>query len=157
MIARHETDVFGVSQGLQPSAGEMKFRWKTDIGDVPGDRDMAWMMGSQIRHDLRKDVHIMGAGAGAFPVQIAGHPLADEVTPAQTWQGPDMRVGQMGKKNFHAANVLLFAARQAATRKFPTRLTRTFSKSKANGKTNCKRPRRSDLSRRSGWPATVIR
>jgi hypothetical protein len=76
------------------------------------------MMRLQIRDDMLKHVHIVGAGAGAFPIQIAGHPLADEFTPAQTRQGTDMRVGQVGKKNFHAANLLLFASRHAAPRKY---------------------------------------
>jgi hypothetical protein len=56
----------------------------------------------------------MDARAGARPVQIAGGTFANQLAPAGTRQGSDMRVGQMGKKKFHASQSVRSALRQAA-------------------------------------------
>ena len=114
VIARHETDILGRTQGFQPFAGELELRRKTNVRNVAGHRDMVWMMGLHVRDDLLKDTHIVDARAGACPVQIAGDTFADEFDPAGTRQRSEMGVGQMGKKNFHAGN--LSAPRGASSR-----------------------------------------
>jgi hypothetical protein len=119
MIAGHETDILGRTQGFQPRAGEMELSRKTKVSDVPCHRDVTWMMGLYIRDDLLQHPHVVDAGAGACPVQIAGDTFADELAPARARQGSEMRVGQMGKKEFYAGDVLLLVAPDAPPPEYP--------------------------------------
>jgi len=80
------------------------------------------MMSLHIGDDLGEHPHVVDTVAGACPIQIAGDTFADELAPARTRQGSEVRIGQMSKKKFHAANSLLPRRVKRRRREYPEQI-----------------------------------
>ena len=101
MVAGNETDVLARTQSLKPSARDLEFGWKADIGDIASHRNMARGLAFDVRDDMPKRRHVVNAGPTSGPVQIAGNAFANQLAPARARQRPYMRVGQMGETKNH--------------------------------------------------------
>ena len=105
----------GLAQGAQPGLGQRIFPGKREVEDVAGHGDMVRLLVAQVSHDGGQHLHVVRIGAAAFPVDVAGDALADEVAASGMRQRADMGIGQVCENEGQAR--LVKGARGGATGK----------------------------------------
>ena len=85
MVARCETDVAGVAQGVEPGASGREFCRKTDVEDVTGHGDVVWTLRLKIGDKASEDLHVVRAVARLCPIEISGEPLTHQLAQSWSW------------------------------------------------------------------------
>src|SRR5262245_16200129 len=95
MVAQNTRCVVAGAQMLKPVAYLREFRCKSDVGNIPGDRDVVGSLRLQIGDDSGKRFRIMNEAPFLLPIDIARHALADQLAPAGHRKGGEMGIGKM--------------------------------------------------------------
>ena len=100
MVAGHQGHLPGSPQRFQPDARRLIFFAARYVDEIAGDRDVVGCARAQVRAHALEHFAAMNEAAIALPVDEPSDPLADELLPMRSWQGCEMRVGDM-RENEH--------------------------------------------------------
>jgi len=117
----------------QPGAAADEFLRERDIGEVAGDSDGAGRLRVQVGDDLGQHGRIVDEAAPPLPVDVAGHPLADEFAPARRRQRRQMRAERWARVNIASGSSPLRTSDQYPATNTSTPPTTTWKEACRNG------------------------
>ena len=97
VIAGDRRDPVRGAEMMQPFGGEKKFLRQPEIDEIAGHRDVVRLPLDEIAGEHVKNIAAMHELPPAMPIDVAEHPLAQEVAPAGPRHRAQMNVGQMGE------------------------------------------------------------
>ena len=97
VIAGDRRDPVRGAEMMQPFGGEKKFLRQPEIDEIAGRRDVVRLPLDEIAGEHVENIAAMHELPPAMPIDVAEHPLAQEVAPAGPRHRAQMNVGQMGE------------------------------------------------------------
>ena len=97
VVARHDRNVLGISERLQPGESGFVLARKADVGEVAGNCDMIRLLGHRIDGDGIGEQSLVHRAALALPIQIAKSALQVPIARVETGYGSEVQVGDVGK------------------------------------------------------------